>query len=162
LLVTPHTLPPYMLGAVIGAAVLIFVARPVAVFGCLLPFGFTLCETAFASWVGLRGAVPIYLSIIPALADPTRDQRLFASIFILVIASLVCRAGRLPRQQICSALDAEVSRILDSASHPDGRYWPASRSRALSARNAISAGVDSRPRISLRCGKRPKRSMTSR
>ena len=41
LLVTPHTLPPYMLGAVIGAAVLIFVARPVAVFGCLLPFGFT-------------------------------------------------------------------------------------------------------------------------
>ena len=68
---------------------LIFVARPVAVFGCLLPFGFTLCETAFASWVGLRGAVPIYLSIIPALADPTRDQRLFASIFILVIASLV-------------------------------------------------------------------------
>jgi len=46
-------------------------------------------ETAFASWVGLRGAVPIYLSIIPALADPRRDQRLFASIFILVIASLV-------------------------------------------------------------------------
>ena len=35
------------------------------------------------------GAVPIYLRIIPALADPRRDQRLFASIFILVIASLV-------------------------------------------------------------------------
>ena len=43
----------------------------------------------FASWVGLRGAVPIYLSIIPALVDPNRDKRLFASIFILVIASLV-------------------------------------------------------------------------
>ena len=77
------------MGAVVGAAVLILVARPVAVFACLLPFGFTLRETAFASWVGLRGAVPIYLSIIPALADPSRDQRLFASIFILVIASLV-------------------------------------------------------------------------
>jgi NhaP-type Na+/H+ and K+/H+ antiporter len=89
LLVTPHSLPPYLLGAVIGAAVLIFVARPVAVFACLLPFGFTLRETAFASWVGLRGAVPIYLSIIPALADPSRDARLFASIFILVIASLI-------------------------------------------------------------------------
>jgi NhaP-type Na+/H+ and K+/H+ antiporter len=61
--------------------------RPV--FACLLPFGFTLRETAFASWVGLRGVVPIYLRIIPALADPRRDQRLFASIFILVIASLV-------------------------------------------------------------------------
>jgi NhaP-type Na+/H+ and K+/H+ antiporter len=89
LLVTPHNLAPYLPGAVIGAAALIFVARPVAVFACLLPFGFTLREMAFASWVGLRGAVPIYLSIIPALADPNRDQRLFASIFILVIASLI-------------------------------------------------------------------------
>jgi NhaP-type Na+/H+ and K+/H+ antiporter len=33
--------------------------------------------------------VPICLGIIPALADPDRDQRLFASIFILVIASLI-------------------------------------------------------------------------
>ena len=89
LLVTPHELPPYLVGAVVGAAVLIFLARPVAVFACVLPFGFNLRETAFASWVGLRGAVPIYLSIIPGLADPRRDQRLFASIFILVIASLI-------------------------------------------------------------------------
>ena len=89
LLVTPEDLPPYLLGAIVGAAVLIFLARPLAVFACLLPFGFKLRETAFASWVGLRGAVPIYLSIIPALADPSRDQRLFASIFILVIASLL-------------------------------------------------------------------------
>jgi len=89
LLVTPENLPPYLPGAVIGAALLILLARPVAVFLCLLPFGFNLRETAFASWVGLRGAVPIYLSIIPALADPHRDERLFASIFILVIASLV-------------------------------------------------------------------------
>ena len=89
LLVTPHALPPYLPGAVIGAAVLILVARPLAVFACLVPFGFNLRETAFASWVGLRGAVPIYLSIIPALADPNRDQRLFASVFILVIASLL-------------------------------------------------------------------------
>jgi len=89
LLIVPHELPPYLLGAVVGAAVLMLLARPVAVFTCLLLFGFTVRETAFASWVGLRGAVPIYLSIIPALADPRRDERLFASIFILVIASLV-------------------------------------------------------------------------
>jgi len=89
LLVTPEDLPPYLPGAIIGAALLILVARPVAVFACLLPFRFNLRETAFASWVGLRGAVPIYLSIIPGLADPQRDERLFASIFILVIASLV-------------------------------------------------------------------------
>jgi NhaP-type Na+/H+ and K+/H+ antiporter len=89
LLVTPHDLPPYLPGAIIGAAVLIVLARPVAVFACLIPFGFTIRETAFASWVGLRGAVPIYLSIIPGLVDPNRDKRLFASIFIVVIASLI-------------------------------------------------------------------------
>ena len=89
LLVTPHDLPPYLPGAIIGAAVLIFLARPIAVFACLIPFGFTTRETAFASWVGLRGAVPIYLSIIPGLVDPNRDKRLFASIFIVVIASLL-------------------------------------------------------------------------
>jgi cell volume regulation protein A len=89
LLVTPHDLLPYLPGAIIGAAVLILLARPVAVSACLIPFGFTMRETAFASWVGLRGAVPIYLSIIPGLVDPERDKRLFASIFIVVIASLI-------------------------------------------------------------------------
>jgi NhaP-type Na+/H+ and K+/H+ antiporter len=96
LLVTPHDLPPFLAGAVFGAAVLIFLARPIAVFACLLPFRFSLRETAFASWVGLRGAVPIYLSIIPALADPARDERLFASIFILVIASLIVQGWTVP------------------------------------------------------------------
>jgi cell volume regulation protein A len=89
LLVTPHNLPPYAIPAIVGAAVLILVARPIAVFGCLLPFGFSVRETAFASWVGLRGAVPIYLSIIPAMADPARDIRLFGVTFIVVVASLV-------------------------------------------------------------------------
>ncbi len=89
LLVSPHDLPPFIPGAIAGAAVLMFVARPVAVLPCLLPFGFTLREAVFASWVGLRGAVPIYLSFLPALVDPTRDTAFFASIFILVIASLV-------------------------------------------------------------------------
>ena len=89
LLVTPHKLLFYLPRAVIGAAVLIFLARPVAVFACLLPFRFKLRESAFAAWVGLRGAVPIYLSIIPGLADPQRSEPLFESIFILVIASLV-------------------------------------------------------------------------
>jgi NhaP-type Na+/H+ and K+/H+ antiporter len=55
LLVTPEDLPPYLPGAVIGTAVLILLARPLAVLVCLVPFGFSLRETAFASWVELRG-----------------------------------------------------------------------------------------------------------
>ena len=89
LLVTPHYLLPFIADGIVIAIVLIVVARPVAVFACLLPFRFSLRESAFASWVGLRGAVPIYISIIPALADPGRDARLFAGVFIVVVVSLV-------------------------------------------------------------------------
>jgi cell volume regulation protein A len=91
LLVTPHKLLAFIPAALVGTAVLIFVARPVAVFACLAPLGFAWRESAFASWVGLRGAVPIYLSLIPALTETGRgrDERLFASIFIAVVASLV-------------------------------------------------------------------------
>ena len=89
LLVTPHDLLPFIAPAVTAAIVLIFIARPAIVFPCLLPFGFSLRETAFASWVGLRGAVPIYISFLPALVDPSRDLPLFAGVFVLVIASLI-------------------------------------------------------------------------
>jgi cell volume regulation protein A len=89
LLVQPRSFPPYFIPAIAATAILIFIARPVAVFACLLPFRFGLRETTFASWVGLRGAVPIYLSILPALADPRRDTAFFAGIFMLVVASLV-------------------------------------------------------------------------
>ncbi|MGH7068297.1 MAG: potassium/proton antiporter [Acetobacteraceae bacterium] len=89
LLITPHRLPPYLPGAIIGAMVLILVARPVAVFVSLAPFRFNWRESAFTSWVGLRGAVPIYLSIMPALAEPERGGNLLASVFIVVIVSLI-------------------------------------------------------------------------
>jgi cell volume regulation protein A len=88
LLVNPHELIPFLPNGLVGAAVLIFVARPLAVFVCLPPFRFSLRDCGFSAWVGLRGAVPIYLSIIPALADPTQT-RLFGSVFILVVASLI-------------------------------------------------------------------------
>ncbi len=89
LLVTPHDLPRYIPHAVAAAVALMVLARPISVFPCLLPFGFSVRESAFASWVGLRGAVPIYISFLPALVDPSRDAALFASVFVLVITSLV-------------------------------------------------------------------------
>jgi cell volume regulation protein A len=95
LLITPHELGPFLADGVLIALVLIVVARPVATFVCLLPFRFSWRESAFASWVGLRGAVPIYISFIPALADPVRDERLFSGVFVVVVVSLVIQGWTL-------------------------------------------------------------------
>jgi cell volume regulation protein A len=89
LLIRPHEMVPFIPIGVMVALVLIVVARPVATFACLLPFRFPWREQAFSSWVGLRGAVPIYISFIPALADPLRDARLFCGVFVVVVVSLV-------------------------------------------------------------------------
>ncbi len=89
LLITPSELLP-MLAASIGiAAVLIFVARPVAAFLCLWPFKYSPREIAFVSWVGLRGAVPIYLGTIPILAGIPGSQEWFSVVYMVVITSLV-------------------------------------------------------------------------
>ena len=91
LLVTPHKLLPQsgMIAAV--TAVLIVLARPAAALACMLPFGFGLRATGFAAWVGLRGAVPIYLTIIPVLQGAPHGERLFGLAFGTVVASLVAQ-----------------------------------------------------------------------
>ena len=70
-------------------ATLIPLARPVACLACLPPFGFTWRETAFASWVGLRGAVPVYLTTILLLAGVRDAQFMFSPTFVVVVISLV-------------------------------------------------------------------------
>jgi NhaP-type Na+/H+ and K+/H+ antiporter len=95
LLVTPHELVPFMGVSIVVALVLMLIARPLAVFMCLLPFRFTWRESTFASWVGLRGAVPIYISFLPALADPIRDERLFSGVFVVVVVSLIIQGWTL-------------------------------------------------------------------
>jgi len=68
---------------------LVFVARPIAVWLCLLPFGFQRQETAFISWVGLRGAVSILLAITPLLGGLEDGRAIFNAAFIIVLVSLV-------------------------------------------------------------------------
>ena len=89
LLALPGRLATHAVPALVVAAALMFVARPLAVFLCLAPFRFSWREKAFVSWVGLRGAVGIFLASIPLLVG-MRNAFIFFDIgFVVVLVSLL-------------------------------------------------------------------------
>jgi cell volume regulation protein A len=102
LLATPHRLPGVALPALGISLFLILVARPVATWACLQFFGFDWREKVFVSWVGLRGAVSIFLAAIPTLAGLPQATLYFDVAFFVVLVSLLLQgwttrwvAGRL-------------------------------------------------------------------
>ncbi|MER9796498.1 potassium/proton antiporter [Mesorhizobium sp. M0142] len=89
LFATPSQFPAILVPAVLLGLFLIFVARPVAVWLCLVPFRLPRPEVAFVSWVGLRGAVSILLAITPLLGGLENGRLIFNTAFIIVLVSLV-------------------------------------------------------------------------
>jgi potassium/hydrogen antiporter len=89
LLAWPMRLMENILPALAVAGVLMFIARPAAVFACLAPFRFAWREKAFVAWVGLRGAVGIFLASIPMLIGLPNAQVYFDIAFVVVLSSLL-------------------------------------------------------------------------
>ncbi|HHZ10596.1 MAG TPA: potassium/proton antiporter [Rhizobiales bacterium] len=89
LLATPSQFSTIALPAVLLALFLSFVARPLSVWICLIPFDFARSDTVFISWVGLRGAVSILLAIVPLLGGIEGGMVYFNSAFIIVLVSLL-------------------------------------------------------------------------
>ena len=89
LLSSPSRLVLVAVPALTIAAFLMVVARPVAVWICLAPFGFTAKEVGFVGWVGLRGAVSIFLATVPLLANLPGALAYFDVAFFVVLVSLL-------------------------------------------------------------------------
>ncbi|MFT0877104.1 potassium/proton antiporter [Rhodopseudomonas sp. G2_2311] len=95
LLVSPQRLMDSIGPAVVIALALMLVARPLAVFICLAPFRFNWRERLFIAWVGLRGAVAIFLASIPMLVGLSKAYIYFDVAFVVVLISLMLQGWTL-------------------------------------------------------------------
>jgi len=86
-LVDPSRILDAALPGLLLALFLAFVARPLAVAACLLPFRFPAREVGYVGWVGLRGAVPIILATYPVLSGVAEAGRVFDIVFFLVVVN---------------------------------------------------------------------------
>lgn len=96
LLVTPSNVIDVWYYSVAIAAFMILVARPIAVYTSVKPFKFKDREIGFISWVGLRGAVPITLAILPVMAGIDGAFMLFDIAFGVVVLSLILQGTTIP------------------------------------------------------------------
>mgnify|MGYP002512089485 FL=1 len=90
LLVNPHEMLEVSISALLIGLFMIFVARPITVGLCLMPFRqMTFKAKCFVSWVGLRGAVPIIFATYPVVSQIPGSQYIFNIVFFITLLSLI-------------------------------------------------------------------------
>ncbi len=87
LLVFPSELPEVAVQGLVVTAILLFIGRPLSVLLAMIPFGLNWKEKTLLSWAGLRGALPIVLATFPATAGVASGDRIFNTVFFVVIVS---------------------------------------------------------------------------
>ena len=87
LLVFPDQLPPVALPGLAVTAILILLARPLAVVVCLSYQRFSWREQGLVAWAGLRGAIPIVLATFPLTAGYPEGAAIFNIVFFVVLVS---------------------------------------------------------------------------
>ena len=139
--------------ALLIGAVLILVARPLAVAPLLLPFRFSPREVLFISWVGLKGAVPITLATFPLLFGTPAASQTFDVVFFVVVLSALVQGWSLPTVARWLGLEEEsevtppVTLEISSLQHVEGDIVDYSISRDSRAAGrtvkqlALPAGV---------------------
>ena len=108
LLVTPSELGSDVLPAVAVGFVLLFLARPAAVFASTIWFRMPWAEQAFLSWAGLRGAVPIVIATIPVVEGVPDNERIFNVVFVLAVLYTLLQGPTLPMFARATGVVAEA------------------------------------------------------
>lgn len=78
------------------AAFLALLARPLVAGTLLLPARLTNGERLFVMWGGLKGAVPILLAAFALGAHVADGRRIYETVFVVVLASVVVQGGTIP------------------------------------------------------------------
>jgi len=95
LLVFPSRIWPVIGIGLLISAVLIFLARPIAVFISLSFFKMRVRDKLFISWVGLRGAVPIVFATYPMIAGIGKADMIFNLVFFISASSVLLQGTML-------------------------------------------------------------------
>ena len=95
LLVNPSELVGVAGEGVLIAAVVMFVARPLAAYACTLPWGLDLRQATLVGWAGLRGAIPIVLATFAVIEGVDESRSFFNIVFFVVLASTLIQGATL-------------------------------------------------------------------
>lgn len=117
LLVFPRDLLPLAGMGILLALVLIFVARPLAVFISLAPFKYNFRSKLFIAWAGLRGSVPIILAIYTQVYGVAISGLVFNLVFFISVISVLIQGTTFPfvakRLHLCVPEDVRKRSAFD-------------------------------------------------
>ena len=96
LLAHPSQMPRLILPALALCLFMMFVARPVSVFLCTLPFKkLSFRAKTFVSWVGLKGAGPILFALYALVHESDHSSEMFNFVFLFSLFSLLMQGSSL-------------------------------------------------------------------